>query len=239
MNYGRFRDLAGRMFDEIPAPFQTGVAGLLVERTARAHPSIPGVYTLGECVTESWPDGLGGQGDTLSQIVLYHGSFQALATEEPHFDWEAELWETMLHELLHHREAAAGEDALDRLDWAVDQNYLRLSGRAFDPTFYHALPVDAEGGVRLEGETFLETRVASGETEAGFAWRGASYTVRVPASEASTWVRIRNLAGGRLWLIVLRRLSWWKRILRSGQWDPQFLDRRALPATNRDRERGR
>lgn len=231
MNYGRFRALAGRMFDEIPAPFRVGISGLVVEHEAQGHPSIPGVYTLGECVTESWPDGTGGLGEMLSQIVLYHGSFQALAADEPHFDWEAELWETMLHELLHHREASAGEDALDRFDWAVDQNYLRLAGRSFDPGFYRTLPVDADGGARLDGETFLETSVAAGATEARFRWRDASYSVHVPATEASAWVRVRNLVGGRLWLIVLRRMSWWRRMLGAGGWYAEILDRRALPTS--------
>ena len=45
---------------------------------------------------------------------------------------------------------------LDVFDWAVDQNYRRLSGLEFDPFFHRFLPADEEGHVRLEGETFVD-----------------------------------------------------------------------------------
>ncbi len=111
---------------------------------------------MGECITDDWSNGSGGIEDTRSRIVLYHGSFLSLATDDPMFDWEAELWETIVHELLHHREAAAAESGLELFDWAVDQNFLRHAGRSFDPAFYRALPADEEGAVRIEGETFIE-----------------------------------------------------------------------------------
>jgi hypothetical protein len=218
------------MLDAIPPVFREGIAGLVVERETVSHPTLPGVYTLGECVTQDWPDPLGGQGELQSHIVLYHGSFEGLAGDDPQFDWEAELWETMLHELLHHREAAAVEDALDRFDWAVDQNYLRLAGRPFDPTFPRVLPADEDGAMRLEGETFVESVVGPADIEARFRWRERSYTLRVPSTEEPVWIRIRNLAGGRLWVIVRRRLSWWRRLLAAGAGGPTpILERRALP----------
>ena len=103
MKLDRFRDRAARMFDEIPPEFRSGVDGLVVEPEATCHPSLSGIWTMGECITEDWPDGTGGIGDTRSRIVLYHGSFRSLAEDDPMFDWDAELWETILHELLHNR----------------------------------------------------------------------------------------------------------------------------------------
>ena len=47
-------------------------------------------------------------------FVLYYGSFLEVAGEG--FDWEAEVWETLLHELRHHLESLAGRDDLVRED---------------------------------------------------------------------------------------------------------------------------
>jgi len=229
VRYEAFEKLAGRMYDDIPEAFREGISGVTVEREERGHPSLAGIWTLGECVTEQWPDPLGGLGDLRSEIVLYHGSFRRLGQQDPLFDWESEMWETMLHELLHHREAAADEDGLDLFDWAADQNFRRLAGLDFDPLFPRALPADAEGAVRLEGETFLEVSIGPHDEEARFTWRRHGWTIRVPAEAALMWARVRNLAGGRLWVIAERRSPWWRRWLQHGEDELWMLDRRALP----------
>lgn len=234
MKLRRFRDLAARMFEEIPPDFRAGVIDLVVETDAPGHPSLPGIWTMGECLTEDWPDGLGGLGETQSRIVLYHGSFRKLAAEDPRFDWEAELWETIVHELLHHREAAAAESGLDEFDWAVDQNFLRHAGRPFDPDFYRAVPADEEGAVRLEGETFVEATPGPGETQAVFHWRGDAWCLRVPPDADRAFVQVWNLAGGRLWVVLRRRASVWRRLF--GWARPPVADplvRRALPVAPR------
>ncbi len=145
MRYEAFRALAGRMYDEIPAAFRVGISGVTAERDAKGHPTLPNIWTLGECVTEYWPDSLGGLGYARSEIVLYHGSFERLAADDAGLEWKAELWETMLHELLHHREAAADEDGLDLFDWAADQNFRRLAGLDFDPFFHRVVPAEPRG----------------------------------------------------------------------------------------------
>jgi hypothetical protein len=229
MKYERFSELAGRMYDEIPADFRAGISGVTVEREALAHAELPGIWTLGECVTEHWPDPTGGIGDTQSEIVLHYGSFGELAVGDPRFDWEAELWETMLHELLHHREAAANEEGLDVYDWAVDQNYRRLSGLDFDPFFHRFLPADDEGHVRLEGETFVDVVLRRSERMAVFRWRGADWCIRVPIEASILWSRVRNLAGGRIWVIAEHQRPWWSRYSRRGKLELWEMDRRALP----------
>jgi hypothetical protein len=229
VTFESFVDLAGRMYDEIPQAFREGLTGVTVEREARGHATLSGIWTMGECVTDQWPDPTGGIGDTRSEIILYHGSFREIAEGDPLFEWKAELWETVLHEILHHREAAAAEDGLDLFDWAVDQNYRRVSGLEFDPFFHRLLPRDSEGLVRLDGETFVDVSAGRTDTMVAFRWRGIDWSVRIPLEASVLWARVRNLAGGRLWLIAERRSPWWRRLARDRSVELWEMDRRALP----------
>lgn len=230
MNPRRFREVAARMFGEIPSEFREGIVGLVVDDDAPGHPALPGIWTMGECLTEEWPDGTGGLADTQSRIVLHYGSFRNLAGDDPVFDWEAELWETIVHELLHHREAAASESGLDEFDWAAEQNFQRHAGLPFDPDFYRAVTADDDGAVRLDGETFVESTAASDQRRVSFSWRGDLYSLDVPAEANFAFVGVRNLAGGRLWVVVRRSVPWWRRILGAETVGPPIhLERRALP----------
>ena len=60
-----------------------------------------------------------------SRVVLYHGSFAALARIGPGFDWREETWETLSHELRHHLEWRANVAVLEAYDWAAEQNFCR------------------------------------------------------------------------------------------------------------------
>jgi hypothetical protein len=224
-----FEQVAGRMWDEIPPSLHEGIEALSVEARAVPHPSFEGVFTLGECLTDNWPSGFGGDGEMRSLLVLYHGSFNELAGRDPTFDWEGELWETILHELLHHREVAAGESGLDEYDWAEEQNLLRLAGRPFDTSFYRAVPAAADGVVRLDSELFLEASIPAGAKEARFGWRDRAYSVRVPEDAEQAFVEVVNLAGGRLCLVVRRKRRWWRRFGGEPTEAPLELRRRALP----------
>ena len=229
MTFEAFRARADEMWREIPAPTREGVASLAVEERALPHPDFDGVFTLGECVTDSWPSGFGGDGDARSELVLYHGSFEALAADDRSFDWVGELWETILHELLHHREAAAGESGLDDLDWAEEQNFRRLAGEPFDPDFYRAVPAGPDGVFRLESEMFIESIVSEGDRDAPFTWREKGYTVRVPRQAARAFVEVINLAGGRLSVAVRRTRPWWRILLGAPDGGAVEVRRIALP----------
>jgi hypothetical protein len=183
MRYEAFERLAHEEWHRIPAAFKAGIDGLTVERDAQAHPSLTDVYTLGECVTESYPSDFGGPDTIRSYVVLYYGSFRQLARLDDDFDWEGELWETLTHELQHHLESLAADDALVDMDYAADENYKRYQGEAFDPFFYrHGLP---DGGwLRVEDEFFLEVAAAPGDT-VRFEWGGLSYEVTVPPAAAA------------------------------------------------------
>lgn len=111
MDLERFTALADQMVERIPPLFLEGLnGGIAVRRRAMRNPGDPaGVYILGEYVTD---EALG------CYILLYWGSFVELFRDEPAQVWEAELWETIKHELRHHVEARAGEYGLDLEDAA-------------------------------------------------------------------------------------------------------------------------
>lgn len=193
-NLKAFERRAQGMFREIPARYREGVDGVRVRPERVPHPEIPEVFTLGECRTEEWPSAYGGPGALHSSVVLYHGSFVALGAVEPEFDWEAELWETLTHELRHHLESRANEDALERLDYAEDQNYARAAGEPFDPLFYRSGERAAEHTWRVGDDWFVEARLSAEEAAARrtrVTWRGAEHEVAWPGPTAIvTFVRL-------------------------------------------------
>lgn len=226
-----FRSLAARMWEEIPDLFRRGVDALEVRDEAEPHPEIGGVYTLGECLSEHWPSGYSEEGgDVRSRVVLYYGSFRALDALDPAFGWREEIWETLLHELLHHREFAASQAGLEAYDAAADENFRRHAGEDFDPDFYRWVPADSDGTMRIESEIFVESVVPPGRRDAEFGWRDRRWDVRVPDTPGILFVNPRNLAAGRLWVVVRRRRPWWSRLLEGGgPAETRHVWRRALP----------
>lgn len=155
MTFDEFQTRAQAMWDEIPAEFREGVSYLRVERKAVPHPELEGIWTLGECATGELDPGAG-ERDWRSGVHLYHGSFVRLAAEEADFDWEGELWETLTHEIRHHRESVAGEDDLDAFDYAADENFKRRDGLPFDPLFYRQGEPAGEHAWEVDGDLFVE-----------------------------------------------------------------------------------
>src|SRR4051812_40426112 len=167
MHFERFERRAREIFDGIPAELRHGVDYIVVERDAVPHPTMPGIFTLGECATGEHDPGGALPGDLRSGVHLYHGSFRELAKLDPEFDWEDELWETITHEVRHHRESAAGEDALEELDWAEDENFKRRDGKKFEPFFYRAGIPAGEGAWEVDGDLFVEREVGADELRDG------------------------------------------------------------------------
>ena len=60
----------------MPAAYREGVVAIEVSAQSVPDPERGDVYTLGECIPLSWS---GSGADLESRIVLYHGSFAALA----------------------------------------------------------------------------------------------------------------------------------------------------------------
>src|SRR5690606_14293327 len=70
MDFRTFESRAHDLFAQVPERFLEGIDGLEVSRRAEAHPSLPDIYTLGECLTEQYPSEFGGAGDVRSIVVL-------------------------------------------------------------------------------------------------------------------------------------------------------------------------
>ncbi|MEO5798941.1 MAG: hypothetical protein ABIZ70_09855 [Gemmatimonadales bacterium] len=175
-----FEALVRRMTTEVPADYFDGVTEVVVSSRTLPHPVRRDIYTLGECI----PLPLEGSGvDTIqSRVVLYYGSFRALAQLDPEFDWEGEAWETLTHELRHHVEWRAHRDELESLDRAAEQNYARHDEESFDPAFFLDGDSPAEGVYQVEDDWFLDHLVSRPPQELKVTWHGAEYLVPIPAT---------------------------------------------------------
>ncbi|HZG43229.1 MAG TPA: hypothetical protein VEY93_09725 [Longimicrobium sp.] len=160
MNYSEFERRALEMFQSIPPEFKGGVEYVSVSRDTVPHPELPDVYTLGECATGELDLGVDLPDLTRSGVHLYFGSFRALAEIDEEFDWEGELWETLTHEIRHHRESTAGEDALEDFDYAADENFKRREGLPFDPLFYRSGEPLGDDAWEVDGDRFAEVSIA-------------------------------------------------------------------------------
>ena len=166
MRLDDFRSLVERLQGDIPREFQGGVVAIEVSPKTVPHPIHGDIYTLGECIPLEWS---GSGADLQSRVVLYHGSFQALARLGD-FDWRAEAWETLTHELRHHLEWRANVAALEAYDWAAEENFKRHEGEPFDPVFYRSGEKIAESVWKVDDDVFVE-----GAAE--FIWHGRLYGV--------------------------------------------------------------
>lgn len=180
MRYAVFENMVRRLAEEVPEHFLDGVVEVAVSPRAVPHPTRSEIYTLGECIPEPFGDGvLAGQ--VQSRIVLYHGSFAALAEGDPEFDWRAEAWETLTHELRHHLEWRARSDDLEQFDRAAEDNFSRRESGDFDPLFFlDGEPVD-EGLYQVDEDYFLDRVVREIPQTVRFGWHGRDYEVELPA----------------------------------------------------------
>jgi hypothetical protein len=179
MRLSDFEAMVRHLAAEVPVEYLDGVVEIVVSRHALPHPERAEVYTLGECIplpaaTEE-PDAI------QSRIVLYYGSFQALAALDPDFDWREEAWETLTHELRHHLEWRARAPDLEALDRAAEHNFARHDGTPFDPQFYRQGERAGSDVYRVENDYFLEQVVEQLPAVARFDWHGKRYEIEVPS----------------------------------------------------------
>jgi zinicin-like metallopeptidase len=177
MQFSDFRSLVERLQGDVPPEFQNGVVAIEASPKTVPHPVHADIYTLGECIPLDWS---GSGADLQSRVVLYHGSFQALAGLGE-FDWRAEAWETLTHELRHHLEWRANVAALEAYDWAAEENFKRHEGESFDPVFYRSGERVADGVWKVDDDVFMEKAwgVESGEW-VDVSWHGARYRAPMP-----------------------------------------------------------
>ncbi len=179
MRLADFEALVRRLVTEVPPEFLVGVSGVEVSRLTLPHPTRGEIWTLGECIPLPGSDEAGDDG-LQSRVVLYHGSFVALARGQAGFDWRGEAWETLTHELRHHLEWRARAPDLEAFDWAAEQNFARGDGEPFDPLFHLSGERVAEGVYRLDEDFFLDRVVRAVPADVDLEWHGRRYGVTVP-----------------------------------------------------------
>lgn len=218
MKFEDFERHARRVFDEIPDVYRQGVDGLVVRREAPEHPELPGVFTLGECITEEHLSDFGSADTTRSLIALYWGSFRAVSRENPEFDWEDEIWETITHELRHHLESLAGDDALEDVDYASDETSRRFDGQPFDPWYYQYGDVEGPGLFRVEKAWYVEVVLTDAAFDAmpelRFEWRGRPFRLEKPDEQGDVhFVLVEGLdvdSDEVVEMVLIRRRTWWQ-----------------------------
>jgi hypothetical protein len=180
MRLDDFRALIERLKTEVPPEYLQGIVEIAVSPKAVPHPVRADVYTMGECIPVEWS---GSGADLESRVVLYHGSFAALAdqTDRGGFDWREEAWETLTHELRHHLEWRANTGALEAYDWAAEQNFARHEGDPFDPAFYRDGERMAPGIYKVDDDVFVELQTPPQGRPLELAWHGRRYRGDLPA----------------------------------------------------------
>lgn len=215
MRYADFDHLIRRLTGEVPPEFLEGVAAVEVSPKTLPHPTRAEIYTLGECIPVP---GEGPGVDAIqSRVVLYHGSFVALARLHQGFDWREEAWETLTHELRHHLEWRARVPDLEAFDRAAEENFARGDGEPFDPLY----PLDgesvAEGVYRIDDDYFIDRMVDRLPATARLTWHGAEYEVDLPeGAELPLFLEVTGIEEpppGEL-LLVLRERPRLRHLLR-------------------------
>jgi len=214
MKFEAFERAARAAYEDVPDPFKEGIDGLVVSREAIPHPEREDVYTLGECLTEEHRSDYGSPETTRSVIALYWGSFRELARTDEDFDWEGELWETLTHELRHHLESLAGDDALDSLDYAVDETFKRDEGLDFDPWYFQSGEEIAPSVYQVEKSVYIEQAWGEGDflraERIEFDWEGVRFGCPRPDELGDVhfvWIEgIDRLAS--LEVVLVRKRTW-------------------------------
>lgn len=116
LSFDQVGDLLDEMAEEFPQEFYADLnGGISLLPEAREDPEGEDLYVMGEYCN----DMMG------RYIVLYYGSFAALAQQEDwtQEDWEDELYTTLSHEFTHHMEGLAGERGLEIRDELEMEQY--------------------------------------------------------------------------------------------------------------------
>lgn len=216
MQLSDFRSLIHRLLGEVPSAYLDGIVAVDVSPKTVPHPIRGDVYTMGECIPLEWS---GDGAEVQSRVVLYYGSFEALAHRRG-FDWRREAWETLTHELRHHLEWRARVDDLEAYDWAADQDFARHEGQPFDPTFYRSGEQIEEGVYKVEDDVFVEVSRARRTRVGGVpprtaafvvTWHGVRYRVSIPVGISRPAFVIlqglRNPPPGQAVLVLPKRIT--------------------------------
>lgn len=163
--YEVFAARARAMTREIPAEFLEGVEDVVVHREVKRHPLLDDVLTLGEQEPSALV-AMTGSELVRSIVHLYYGSFVELARRDRAFDVDAELRETIEHELQHHLEDRAGVRTLVDDDDLFDAHQ-RFRAGLETPRGWWRQGEEVDDDVWQVGEDlFVELRLRRREFEA-------------------------------------------------------------------------
>ncbi len=158
MDFETFAARTRLLADEIPDEFMEGIETVDVHEDVLPHPLVPDIFTLGECVTSPLSDPTG-QEPFRSIVHLYYGSFVALAESDPSFDLEAELKETIEHEVQHHIEDRAGAETLSAEDALFETHARFRAGLEVPAGWYRQGEPIAPGLWAVDLDLFLEVNL--------------------------------------------------------------------------------
>jgi hypothetical protein len=185
---------------------------------------------MGQCITEAYPSEWSDPETLRSVVVLFFGSFLALAEMDPAFDWEGELWETLTHELRHHLESLAGEAGLEGVDYAMEEAFHRYEGEDFDPFYYQHGAKIAPGLFQVEYDFFLEQQWDDEAFQSAngieFSWHGVEYRLPRPGTLGDVhyiWVDGVEVGAGELQLVLVRRRGLKENLARASKGEPLEL----------------
>ena len=216
MTFDEFSHVAQEAFQSVPEAYREGVDGVTTVEAVETHPELPGVLTLGECLTEAFSSEWQGPETTRSTVVLYYGSFRMMAEDDPDFDWEGELWETLTHELQHHLESLADEETLEAVDYAVDESFKRERGEAFDPWYFQWGEPVGEGVWRLEDEVYIERVLTAEEFDRleaiEFTWQDQPFRLPRPRELGDIHFIVVDGTEFCVQVVLVRRASWRQRL---------------------------
>lgn len=115
ISFDEFTEILDEAVNRIPPQYCKNLTGgFNVEQKQKRD---QGFYVLGEYVEGSYFGCF---------IVFYYGSFLGLLGDRPREIWEAEILDTVFHEMQHHLESKAGRDDLARQEI---QDLARYMGR--------------------------------------------------------------------------------------------------------------
>jgi len=216
MSFDEFSRLAQEAFQSIPATYREGVDGVTTVEATETHPELPGVVTLGECLTQGHISDWQGPETTRSRVVLYYGSFRKMAGDDPQFDWDAELWDTLTHELQHHLESLADEGGLEAMDYAMDESFKRERDEPFDPWYFQWGEPVGEGMYRVEDEVYIERVVTEAEFDKlnsiDFVWDGHVYRIPRPEELGDIHFVVVDGIEPYIQVVLIQRTSWRQRL---------------------------
>lgn len=206
-----FEAMVSRQTAEVPPEFLEGIVEVVVSPRTVPHPERAEIWTLGECIPLAGGDDADPR-NLRSRIVLYHGSFQALARDTTGFDWAGETWETLTHEIRHHVEWRARVPDLEAFDLAAEANFARQDGGAFDAAFYKDGVHRPDGAYQVDDDVFIERVVASPPARVRLHWEGDDYEIVIPGEAIPpaylTVEGVRSPPPGELVLVLQKRGAW-------------------------------